>query len=369
MKIYQIVTPIAAIIIASCGGQDKKNNQLLKYPVANPEFKDTVYKTEYVADVHSLQNVEIRSRIKGYLERIYVDEGAKVRKGQLLFSLGNQIYKEELMKFRAQLKIAMAEAKKAEVEYQNVKILKEKNVVSLSELQKSEASLEALRAKVEEARSWESLALLHLSQTEIKAPFDGIISRIPFKAGSLINEGELLTTISNNQEVFAYFNVSEREYLHFVSKKDKPDAGKLTLILANNEMHKYPGKIETIDGEIDKNTGNIAFRARFPNPELILKHGSSGRILIENELNNALIIPQKATYEIQDKVYVFVLDADNRVKSRNISVSMRLPHLYVVGSGLSVKDLVVLEGIQNLKENDQIKPEITTIGKFIPKNN
>lgn len=363
-KRYLVI--LSAVILAACGKQEKEKNNIKNYPVATPELTDTVYTIEYVAEIQSLQNVEIRSRLKGFLEKIHVDEGSQVRKGQLLFSLGSQIYREELMKYRAQVKIAAAEARKAELEYQNIKLLKEKNVVSAAELQKSAATLDALKAKVEEAKSLEALALLHMSQTEIRAPFDGVISRIPFKAGSLIDEGELLTTLSNNREVFAYFNVSEREYLAFAAKKDKPGAEKVTLVLANNEKHKYSGRIETIDGEIDKNTGNIAFRARFPNPENLLKHGASGRILVENEIKNAVIIPQKATFEIQDKVYVYVVDENNRIRAKSISITRRLPHLYVIGSGLSMKDRVVLEGIQNLKEDEQVMPELVSIWKSIP---
>lgn len=355
---------LAAGMVA-CGTDNKSEEAPRSYPVASPVMIDTLYPTEYVAEIHSLQNVEIRTRVKGYLEKIHVDEGATVRKGQLLFSLSSQLFREELMKYRAQVKIAQAEARKAELEYQNVKLLFEKNVVSSAELQKSAAQLEALRARVEESRSLESSALLHLAQTEIRAPFDGVISRFPFKAGSLVDEGALLTTISNNREVYAYFNVSEREYLNFISKKGNKKSDEVRLVLANNEMFGYPGLIETVDGEMDKSTGNIAFRAKFPNPDQWLKHGSSGRIQVMNELKKALVIPQKATFEIQDKVYVFVVDSANRVKSRNIGISLRLPHLYVVDRGLGTGDRILLEGIQTVKDNDRIKPEVMTVWQAI----
>jgi len=240
------------------------------------------------------------------------------------------------------------------LELQSVKTLADKKIVSKTELEKAEANLDAANAKIEEARANEASVNINLSLAEIKAPFDGTINRIPFKTGSLIDEGTLLTTLSNNKEVYAYFNVSEKEYLGYTTQKENGEKGSITLLLANGEPHKYKGTVETIEGEFDKNTGNIAFRAKFPNPDLLLKHGSSGKVQLTNDLKNALLIPQKATFEIQDKFYVFVVNANNVVKQRNIVIRQRLPHLYVIESGLSANDKIIYEGIQNVKEGDKI---------------
>jgi membrane fusion protein (multidrug efflux system) len=180
----------------------------------------------------------------------------------------------------------------------------------------------------------------------------------------LIDEGTLLTTLSNNKEVFAYFNVSEKEYLGYATQKENKEEGSITLLLANGQAHKFKGIVETIEGEFDKNTGNIAFRGKFPNPDLLLKHGSSGKVQLTNELKNALITPQKSTYEIQDKFYVFVVDTNNVVKQRNIEIKQRLPHLYVVESGLSASDKMIYEGIQNVKEGDKIQTEFISLKKI-----
>ncbi len=316
---------------------------------------DTSYQNDYIADIHSVQNVELRARVKGYLEKIHVDEGKTVKAGQVLFSISSQEYKEELLRAKAMLKSAIADAKAAEVDYQNVKTLVEKNVVSKSELEMAKAKLDALNAKVEEAQAYESNASLKLSLTEIKAPFDGIIDRIPNKIGSLIDEGTLLTSISDNNEVFAYFNVSEMEYLEFISNKtDSAARNNLILILANNQPHPHKGSIETIEGEFDQSTGSIAFRARFPNPERILKHGSSGKVRLYKKVKKALIIPQKSTFEIQDRTYVYVVDKSDTVRLRTVVPRLRIPHLFILQSGLSANDRIVYEGIQNVKDGTKI---------------
>jgi len=217
------------------------------------------------------------------------------------------------------------------------------------------AKLEVMKAKIEEAKANEAQAKLNLSFTEIKAPFDGIINRIPNKTGSLVDEEALLTSISNNREVFAYFNVSEIDYLEYAGSKGRDKSGEITLILANNELYNHKGKIETSESEFDKGTGNIAFRARFANPDHLLKHGSSGKIRIDTDLKNAMIIPQKSTFEIQENLYVFVVGSDNVVKMRRIIPKLRMENLFVIESGISTNDNIIYEGIQLVKDGDKIK--------------
>lgn len=344
------------LLIAACNNGENDNQTADKYPVTKPVFRDTSYYSEYIAEIHSVQNIEIRTRVKGFIEQNHLDEGKNVSQGQLMFSLGSAAYKEELLKAKAQVKSAIAEMRTAQLELQNKKLLFSKKIVSKTELEKAEANLEALEAKVEEAKAHEASAKLNLSYTHIKAPFDGTINRIPYKVGSLIDEGTLLTTLSNNKQVYAYFNVSEKEYLKYMQRKVTEQD--ILLQLADNTMHKHPGKIQTIEGEFDRNTGTIAFRAIFPNPEMLLKHGASAKVLIKNELKRALIIPQKATFEIQDKFYVFVVDKDNKIRTRNIHIGMRLPHLFLIDAGLSTDDVILYEGIQNVKDGDEITPEM-----------
>lgn len=355
----------AALLISACSS-DKKNSDVRgKYPVTNPIVMDTTHTHDYVADIHSFQHVELRARVKGYIEKIHVDEGEIVKAGQILFSLSRQEYEVDVLKAKAMQKSAIADAKTAELDLKNVKILVEKNIVSKTELEMARAKLDALRAKVNEAKSSVASAELNLSYTVIKAPFDGIIDRIPDKSGSLVDEGTLLTTLSDNKKVFAYFNVSEKEYLDFTTLTDSGEKNDVILVLANDQIHSCNGCIETVTGTIDKDTGNIAFRACFPNPDLLLKHGSSGKVRIIKEEKNALVIPQKATFEVQDKTYVFTVDSNNTVKMRSIVPKLRIPHFYVIESGLSPNDRIIYEGIQLVEEGDEIIPEVISMKKIL----
>jgi len=345
-------------LLSACSSQTAPIANEEKFPITSPIMVDTTVLQEYVADIQAIQNVEIRARIKGFIEKIHVDEGGTVQAGTLMFSISNQIFKQELLRADAQLKSAIAEAKMIEVGARNTQILVEKGIVSKSELEMAEAKQAAALAKIEEMRSAVSSAQLNLAFTEIRAPFSGIINRQPLKMGSLVDEGTLLTTISNNESVFVYFNVSEKEYLHILKDKKENHLKQVNLILADGHAFPYQGKIETMESEIDRNTGNLAFRARFENPERLLKHGASGKIQLAGNLENALIIPQKATFEIQGNTYLFLLDKDNTIKTRKITIRYRFPHLYVVQSGLSESDRIVYEGIQRLKEGDKILPEM-----------
>lgn len=356
-----LFSSIAVFLLSACSQERSKNNKTETFPVTHPVVLDTTFTQDYVADIHAVQNVEIRSRIKGFIDKIHVDEGKMVAAGQLLFTISSQELKQELLKADAQLKSAVAEAKMAEVGLNNAKILLERNIVSEPEMEMAKAKLEAAQAKVEEMQSAISSIQLSISFASIRAPFAGMINRLPLKAGSLIDEGTLLTHISNDKEIFAYFNLSEKQYLSLIKDKKNNEQKIVRLITADGDVFPHKGKIETAESEFDRNTGNLAFRARFNNPEKILKHGSSGKIQLISNLKQAMLIPQKATFEVQENNYVYVLDKDNVVQARSIVVGQRLPHLYVVSSGLSTGDKVIYEGIQRVKEGDKIKPELRSM--------
>ncbi|MBL7933362.1 MAG: efflux RND transporter periplasmic adaptor subunit [Bacteroidia bacterium] len=357
---------VSVLSLASCGSISIKQKSTGTFPVTSPIYIDTLYTTDYVADINSVQNIELRARVKGYIEGIYVDEGQFVHSGQILFKIGGQLYKEELLKANAMVKSAIADAKAAELDVQSISILVEKKIVSESQLEMAKAKLEALNAKIEEVQSYEASARQRLSFTEIKAPFDGFINRIPYKIGSLIDEGTLLTSLSDNSEVFAYFHISEREYLDFaVHLKDSSRRNDVSLLLANNTVHPYKGSIETIEGEFDNSTGSIALRARFPNKERILKHGSSGKVRIERVVKHALVIPQKSTFEIQDRMFVFVVDTNGIVKMTAIVPQQRIAHLYAVRSGLTQHDRIIYEGIQDVKDGMKINGAPTSMREIL----
>lgn len=368
MKFSQVLLLLSSLIIIGCSTDKPAEKQPEHYQVIKPMVKDTPYTSEYVAEIQSVRYVEVRSKIKGFIEKNYVDEGQTVKKGQLLFTLSFSEYEKELQKANADYKGALADLKASEVEFSNVKLLVDKNIVSKPELAVLEAKVGALKAKVEEALAHKEQVALHLSYAQIRAPYDGVINRIPHKMGSLVEEGDMLTSISDNSEIFAYFNLSEVDYLNYISSGEK-EIKTVDLKLANNELYPHQGKIEMIESEFDRETGNIAFRARFPNPEGILKHGANGKIIINKELKNALIIPQKSTFEIQDKLYVFVVNKDNILKQRNIIPKMRFTDLYAVESGLTKDDNIVFEGVENAKDGDKIEPEHVDLAKAMAAGN
>ncbi|MCP2027771.1 membrane fusion protein (multidrug efflux system) [Flavobacterium sp. HSC-32F16] len=342
---------MALVCLTSCTSKKEEKEEAEKFTVTNPVRIDTSFTKEYVSQIKSVRNIEIRAQEKGFLQNIYVDEGQFVKKGQLLFKIMPNMYEAELLK-------AQSEQKSVEIELQNSKLLADKNIVSKNELSVAQAKLQSAKAEV-------ALAKLHLSFTEIRAPFDGTIDRIPLKLGSLIDEGELLTSLSDNSQMFAYFNVSEPEYLQYETNiKDRAD-NKVNLVLANGDTFKDKGNVEVIESEFNNETGNIAFRARFPNSGKLLRNGETGQVQMNVPLKNAIVIPQKATYEIQDKKYVFVIDKNDKVSSREITITGEIPDLYVIKSGLNENDKILLEGVQKVKENDKIKYEFESPKKVI----
>jgi membrane fusion protein (multidrug efflux system) len=350
-RILMLAVLFVLLYQTGCTPKQEKKEEADKYVVTSALKIDTSFTKEYVSQIKSVRNIELRAQEKGYLQNIYVDEGQSVKAGQLLFRIMPKVYEAELLK-------AQAEAKSAEIELQNTKTLSDKNIVSKNELAMA-------KSKLDQARAETSLAKLHLSFTEIRAPFDGTIDRIPKKLGSLIDEGELLTSLSDNSQMFVYFNVSEPEYLDYETNiKDRADR-KVTLLLANNQPLPYKGDVETIESEFDNETGNIAFRARFPNTNKLLRNGETGKVQMTVPLKNALVIPQKATYEIQDKTYVFVIDSKGKVHSRNIAIRTEMPDLYVVASGISESDKILLEGVQKVKDDDKISFEYVSPKEII----
>lgn len=357
---------LAVALLGSCSSEKKDEKRATEtYKVISPIVKDTVYTNEYIAEINAFQNIEIHTRVDGFLEDIHVDEGQYVKKGQLLFTISSQSYVQEVQKATASMQSAVAELKSAEIELANTEKLLAKNIIADTELEVVKAEVEALKAKVAEAQTDENQAKLNLSFAQLKAPYDGFINRIPYKTGSLVDEGTLLTTISNNHEVFAYFNVSEGDYLDYVVSSEEGKPKEVLLMLANNTLYPHKGFIETTASEFDRNTGTIAFRAKFPNPDNLLKHGASGKVLVNTPLKDALLIPQKSTFDQQENLCVFVVDNEGKVRIQTIVPSVRLPKLFVVSSGISSEDKIIYEGVQLVKEGDVIIPEMVSFSEAI----
>ena len=339
MKIF-IITAAVCLALVSCNRHEEKKHEVIKHLVTSPIILDTIITKDYVSQIHAIKHIELRAIERGYLNGISVDEGQFVRKGQPMFTIMPNIFKADLQK-------AQAEAEVANIEYQNTKLLSDNNVVSKNELAMAKAKYDKAKAEV-------SLARTHLGFTDIRAPFDGIMDYLHVREGSLLDEGELLTTLSDNSKMWVYFNVPEAEYLNYMMNNKEGSTKEVSLLLANSMEFNQKGIVETIEGEFNNQTGNIAFRATFDNPEKILRHGETGSILMRIPLKKAMIIPQRATFEVLEKLFVFVIDKNNIVRQREIKIGAELPDLFVVEKGLKVTDKVLLEGIRLVKDGEKI---------------
>lgn len=341
MKFISIMAAALMLLgFASCHTNHEHSEEESKSLVTSPIVLDTSISRDYVCQIRAISHIELRALDRGYLQDIYVDEGQFVKKGQLMFQIMP-------LKYRAEFQKAKAEANYAEIEYENTKILADSNVISSRQLA-------LIQAKWEKAKAELAVTEVELGFTEIHAPFDGIMDRFQVRLGSLLEEGELLSTLSDNSQMWVYFNVPEAEYLDYMSKFNKDSLLQVKLLMANNKLFSQKGYVEAIEADFNNETGNIAFRATFPNPKRLLRHGETGTVIISDKLPNALIIPQKATFEILDKIYVFVIDENNVVKSREIKISAELPHLFVIESGLTENDIILLEGLRKVRNNDKI---------------
>lgn len=357
--IILLVLPILCLYGCSTSNASNSSSEKEKtYPVVALKAKDTTLSLQYVAEIQARKNVEIHARVQGILKRIHVDEGQTVRKGQLLFSINDDELQIALSKARAAMKTATADARIAQVEKERVKTLVDKKIVTRTELDLAEAKWHALRAKIDEASAEIAAVNRRLSYTHVHAPFDGVIDRLPLKEGSLLSEGSLLTTISDINSVLAYFNISENEYLSLMRSNgdDSLEHNEISLVLADGSVYPYKGKIQASESEINDNTGSIAFRADFPNPARILRHGASATLVITKPASQVLMVPQKSVLEIQDKNYVYVVEGGNTVKMKNFQPAQRVNGYYIVRNGLQPGEEIIYEGIQSLREGEKVKP-------------
>ncbi|MCG8326759.1 MAG: efflux RND transporter periplasmic adaptor subunit [Chitinophagales bacterium] len=324
--------------------------------ISSPIKKDTLYYDEYVCQILAHQHIELKALEGGYLQKILVDEGQVVKKGQLLFEIQPIIYQAEIQKAQAEVAQAQAEREKARIEVKNLKALVDSNIVSVNELALAEAEMHKAEAHVDNARAELKLMEAHLQFTKIRAPFGGIIGRFEdMRLGSLIEEGEELTTLTDNSDMWVYFNVPEAVYLDYVQYPSEVSA--LELQLANKQIFDHKGEITAVEAVFDNTTGTLPFRATFKNPKRLLRHGQTGNVLWPNELRNLMFIPQKATYEVLEKRYVFVVDEDGKVTSREIKIAAELDNVYAISEGLSMEDNFLIEGLRKVKNGDKVEFE------------
>lgn len=320
-----------------------------KILVTSPVKKTVISTQKYVCQIHSCQHIEVRALEGGYLDEIGVKEGQAVKKGALMFKILPVLY-------QARLETESAEAKRIELEFNNAKGLSDKGIVSPQQLALKQAELTKAQAKV-------ALARAELNFMDIKAPFDGIVDRQRHQLGSLIDEGDVLTTFSDNSLMWVYFNVPEARYLEYKADLERQKADnaradlQIELELANGKIFSQPGKIGAIEADFNNTTGNIAFRADFPNPDGLLRNGQTGTVLIHRSWEGALVIPQRATFEILAKRYAYVVDDDNVVHQRDITIQSVQDDIFVIQDGLNEGDKIILEGIRQVRDGDKVEYE------------
>lgn len=328
-------------------------------PVMKLETKDVFVPQTYIADIEAVRFVEIRSKVHGHLEKALVDEGQYVQQGQVLFTIDAQSYKVAVSNAEANLKQAISELKSIDLEIDRLSYMVDKAVISKAELEAAKARKEAAIATVDEKKMILSDAQINLSHTQVRAPFDGVIDRIPLKLGSLIDNGTLLTSISDTKDFFAYFKVTENEYLEFVRNQklnpEEPKYTQVTLVLSDGSVYPHKGRVETMEGEFDKETGSIAFRARFANPDKLIKHGASGNIQMMKKYAQVTLVPQKSAFEVQDKNYVYSVDKNDTVRALSFIPLERYEQYYLTKE-LGGGERIVFEGVQSMKDGIKIKP-------------
>lgn len=340
MKKLHLVTYVVFAFLVACHKEEPVVKEAAKLEVTQALRKDVFITKEYVSQIHAFKRIELRAMERGYIQNIFVDEGQNLALGQPMFKIMPNLYEVELQK-------AKAEATAVEIEYQNTKALTEKNIISPNELS-------VLKAKLDKANAEVKLAATHLGFTNLNAPFAGIMDHLEVRNGSLVEEGDLLTTISDISKIWVYFNVPEAEYLDFKTHKDSQVPMEVELKMANDQIFNQVGRVETIEADFDNKTGNIEFRATFPNPDKILRHGETGNILMKIPFKNAMVIPQKATFEILDKVYVYVVNKNHVLEQRPITIAAEQPHVFIVKDGLKDSDQILVEGLRKVQNGQKV---------------
>jgi membrane fusion protein (multidrug efflux system) len=347
MKISQTLAVILALIsltLPACRKVGQPDLEHHKIVVTSPEARDVVITQQYICQIHSRRHIKVRALENGYLGEVRVNEGQAVKKGDLMFKIVPTLY-------QARLDAELAEAKLAELELKNTERLFKDKVVSQNEVALFQAKLAKAKAKAK-------LAEGELNFTIVRAPFDGIVDRLHEQLGSLIKEGDDLTTLSDNSVMWVYFNVPEARYLDYMAGRDQDKEGReIELVLANGGTFRHGGKIGAIEAKFNNETGNIPFRADFPNPDGLLRHGQTGNVLIHRTLKNATLIPQRATFEILDRRYVYAVGKDEVAHQREIVVRHELEDIYVIEGGLGVNDRFVLDGIREVRDGEKVEYE------------
>lgn len=363
MKSNLLIAAVA-LLLASCGNKGNMKMGDNEYPVVTIGSQNAELQTTYPATIKGVQDVQIRPKVSGFITKVCVQEGQAVKAGQLLFVIDNTTYQAAVRQAQASVNSAKSQLNTAKLTYENSQKLFKSNVIGSYELQSSQNSYETAMAAVAQAKAALASAQETLGFCYVKSPANGVVGSLPYKVGALVSAGSVdaLTTVSDVATVEVYFSVTEKDILDLTKTAGSTHAAisaypPVKLLLSDGTTYKHPGKVTKVSGVIDAATGSVSMIARFPNPERLLKSGGSGTIVVPRDNSNAIVIPQTVTTEVQNKIFVYTVGKDNKVKYTEITVNPQNDgNHYVVTGGLHVGDRIVTKGITSLTDGMEIKP-------------
>ncbi len=372
----------ALLLLSACGGGNQQAGgapaaggppPVQAFPVFKVSPRNATLNSDYPATLQGQQNIEIRPKIDGYIDHIYIDEGSAVKKGQLLFRISAPQYAQDVNNSAAAVSSAEADVNAAQLQVNKTKPLVEKDIISHYELESAQLTLQARKAALKQAKANLANSRTNLGYTTITSPVNGVVGTIPYKLGSLVNSNtaQPLTTVSNIGNIYAYFSLNEKQLLdfsrHYEGRTLEAKLSKLppvSLLLSDGSNYPEKGRVETISGLINTQTGSASLRATFPNPMRLIRSGGSATVRIPQNLKDVILVPQKATYELQGKRFVFVVDGSGKVKNTEIQImDLATGQYFVVTNGLKTGDTVILEGTSNLQDGTVVKPDMQADGK------
>ncbi|RYJ41507.1 efflux RND transporter periplasmic adaptor subunit [Flavobacterium beibuense] len=344
----------AMLMVTACGKKQEQAPQMgpMPFPVQTISQQDAVIYEEYTANLEGQQNVEIRPKVTGFIQKVYVDEGQEVKKGQLLFKLETQTLSQDAA-------AAKANVDAAQVEVDRLKPLVDRKIIS-------NVQLETAKAKLAQAQASYSSVAANIGYATITSPVNGVVGGLPYKEGSLVSPTmqDPLTTVADTKVMRAYFTMNEKQMLDFTREFEGNSLAKkiantpdVNLLLVDGSVYEEKGRIRTVNGLINPQTGTTEFRAEFPNPQSILRSGSSGVVQLPIQKKNAILVPQNAVMDMQGKQMIYIVNKDNTVKSTIIQVATTSGLNYIVTDGLNPGDVIVVEGATKLKDGQQIVPQ------------
>jgi len=372
----------ALLLLSACGGGNKQAAggpaaggppPVSSFPVFKVSPRNATLNSDYPATLQGQQNIEIRPKIDGYIDHIYIDEGSVVKKGQVLFRISAPQYAQDVNNSAAAVSSAEADVNSAQLQVNKTKPLVEKDIISHYELESAQLTLQARRAALKQAKANLANSRTNLGYTTVTSPVNGVVGTIPYKLGSLVNSNtaQPLTTVSNIGNIYAYFSLNEKQLLdfarHYEGRTLEAKLSKLppvSLLLSDGSDYPEKGRVETISGLINTQTGSASLRATFPNPMRLIRSGGSATVRIPQNLKDVILVPQKATYELQGKRFVFVVDGSGKVKNTEIQImDLATGQYFVVTNGLKTGDTVILEGTSNLQDGTAVKPDMQADSK------